>query len=121
VAWPLEDLLPIWTTLAAQNPARRDRNGLTAQLVHLAPHGRVQQIVGHPNPAGGVRIQDRGAVFGDHPDAELGVAGRAELPHGQHIKRRSEPLGDLERDRHPAAWQRDHDRPLPRQRCELLG
>jgi hypothetical protein len=37
----------------------------------------------------------------------------AQLAHEEHVKRGSERLGDLVRNRHAAAWQPEHDDVVP--------
>lgn len=91
----------------------------TAQLARFSLDGRVQQRLRHPQPARALGVQHRAAVLGDRADPELGVARRTELAYGKDVQRRSERAGDLERDRHTTARQRDDDRALDGDRLQL--
>ncbi len=59
-------------------------------------------------PAGGV-VEDDDAVLADGPDGELGVAGRADLAHDQHVQLGVERLRHLEGDGQAAARQPEHE------------
>ena len=109
-------------------PAHVDRRTAVAirghpapELAHLALDGGVEQPLGHSDPPGDLGVQDGGAVLGDRADAELGVAGCAQLANRQDVQRRLERSRDLDGDRDASARQRDHDRPLRPQRRDLRG
>ena len=54
-------------------------------------------------------IEHADASGGDGAHGQFAMAGRAELPHDENIERRAQRLGHLERHRHAAARQPEHD------------
>jgi hypothetical protein len=81
----------------------------------------VEHVLGQIDPRGRAVIQGHGPVLGYRADSEIGPPRRRKLGYREHVKWRREPLRDLERHRHPARRERDHDRRLPHQRLQLLG
>ena len=72
---------------------------------------RFDGVVDHPHLA----------PFTDGAEGQFGLKRHPELAHHQDVKRRPQRLGDLERHRHPAARQAQHDYVLAVQRLQTLG
>jgi len=72
-------------------------------------------------PAQRVLVEHTDVALGDRADAVLGILGRADLAHHQHIQRRPQRLRHLESDRHTAPRQPEHDRIHRRQPTHLLS
>src|SRR6202022_2066550 len=73
---------------------------------------RIKHLLGHAQHAGRARVQHAAAVLGHGADGELGVAGRADLAHGEDLDRRVQRAGHLDAHRHAPARKRHYHRLL---------
>src|SRR5262249_23387480 len=64
---------------------------------------------GQPGLALYCLVEDPHAALADRAERVLGLKRHAELAYHDDVQRRPQFLGHLERDRHSAAWQAEHD------------
>ncbi len=70
---------------------------------HGVEHGGRDGQVGHQ-----LLVHHNDALFGDGPQAELGLRRVTQLAHHHHVERRAEGVGHLEGHRHAAAGHAHH-------------
>ncbi len=66
-------------------------------------------VLGGSYQANEVVVDDADAVLADRAHRQLGLAGRPDLAHQDHVERRVEGAGDLERNRHAATRETEDD------------
>jgi len=89
------------------------------RLLVFRDRGPLEPLLAHAR----VRVRVHASVRVHRSGCELGVPGRADLAHDDHVHRRSQPVGDDARDLHPTARHAEHDHVRPVReppRCELL-
>ncbi len=66
-------------------------------------------VLADPGHGEHLTVEDPHAVLADRAHAELRLIRHTELANDDHIERRIQLSGDLERNRHPAPRQAEHD------------
>ncbi len=69
----------------------------------------VDMIRSNAVPADRSVIQNANAAGRDRSNREFGLSGHAQFADDEDIQWSVERLGDFERDRHAASWERQHD------------
>ncbi len=85
------------------------------------PQPQLELLGAHEQGADRVRVEHAHAPFGDGADAELGIAGRADLAHEQDVERGPERSRDLVAHRDAAARKGQHHRVLGGERPQRVG
>ena len=83
-------------------------SGALLQLDTLPAFDRLDVIDPEARRPHHLLVDDPNSALADGSHRQLGLEGHPELPHDDHVERRSEGLGHLEGDGHPATGQPEH-------------